>query len=150
MRQINRIILHCSASKDGVPVTYADLLRIHLARGFRKIGYHYIIEPDGTMFTGRPEREIGAHCEGHNADSIGICMLGTLRFSEDAWKAQAQLVTALLRRYPSAEVVGHRDMSPDLDKDGKIEPNEWLKLCPNYDVRSWVASKFTPAKENIL
>ena len=73
MRHINEIIIHCSATPEGRDYTVADIDRWHKARGWRGIGYHYVIYRDGSVHAGRPVEQIGAHCTGHNANSIGIC-----------------------------------------------------------------------------
>ena len=75
-RKINSIILHCSATVDGKQVTVDDITKWHKARGFNTIGYHYVIYLDGTVHVGRNIDVIGAHCEGHNTGSIGICYVG--------------------------------------------------------------------------
>ncbi len=149
-RAITDIIIHCSGSKDGKPVSRESLEAMHKARGFRAIGYHYVIEPNGDVVTGRPEAEVGAHVEGHNAHSIGICMIGTERYSVEAWAALRLIVRSLQRRYPKATIKGHRDYSPDLDKDGKIERNEWIKTCPGFDVAEWLHTGGIPSQEEIL
>ncbi len=71
------IILHCSATKEGEDFTAKDIDRWHKERGFKKIGYHFVIDLDGTLEKGRQLNERGAHCKGHN-DSIGICYIGGL------------------------------------------------------------------------
>lgn len=78
MRKITEIILHCSATPEGRDYTVADIDRWHRARGFAKIGYHYVIYRDGSVHIGRPVREVGAHCKGHNQLSIGVCYIGGL------------------------------------------------------------------------
>ena len=78
MRQIKYIVLHCSATKEGVPFGIEDIDRWHRQRGFRKVGYHYVIEIDGEIRKGRDIAEIGAHVQGSNANSIGICYIGGL------------------------------------------------------------------------
>ena len=78
MRQINDIIVHCSATKEGRDYTVADIDRWHKARGWRCIGYHYVIYRDGSVHAGRPVEQIGAHVTNHNANSIGICYIGGL------------------------------------------------------------------------
>lgn len=78
MRQINKIILHCSATKEGQEYDREDIKEWHLQRGFTDIGYHYVITLDGTIQEGRDIRTIGAHCSGHNTGSIGICYIGGL------------------------------------------------------------------------
>lgn len=76
MREINRIILHCSATPQGANFTAADIRSWHLARGWSDIGYHYVIGIDGTVESGRCISKQGAHTKGHNKDSIGICYIG--------------------------------------------------------------------------
>lgn len=76
MRQINEIILHCAATPEGKEFYAADIEKWHKQKGYLKIGYHYVIDLDGTIEAGRPEPEVGAHCAGHNAHSIGICTIG--------------------------------------------------------------------------
>lgn len=137
MREIKHIVIHCSATPDGKVVTVDDIDRMHRERGFKRIGYHFVIELDGTRKPGRALVDIGAHVEGSNAHSIGICMIGTARFSEAQWDALYTLVRELEYEFPQAVVLGHRDFSPDLDGDGIIEPWEWFKLCPGFDVAAW-------------
>lgn len=146
MRRINKIVLHCSATAEGRLFTAADIDSMHRARGFRKIGYHFFVRLDGTLETGRALEEIGAHVEGHNADSIGICYAGGL--TADGKKAKdtrtpeqrdtlARLLRDLRIQFPGARILGHRDLSPDRDRDGKVEPHEWLKECPCFDAPAW-------------
>ena len=78
MRNINRVILHCSATAEGDDID-ADTIRAwHLSRGWSDIGYHYVIRLDGTIESGRPINKIGAHARGQNKDSVGICYVGGL------------------------------------------------------------------------
>lgn len=72
------IIIHCSATKEGVNYDLKDIDSWHRGRGFKKVGYHFVIRLDGTIETGRGENEVGAHCTGHNGRSIGICYIGGL------------------------------------------------------------------------
>jgi SAM-dependent methyltransferase len=78
MRKIDRIIIHCTATPQGREVTVGEVDRWHRARGFSGIGYHYLIGLDGNMRTGRSVKQAGAHCEGQNAHSIGVCYVGGL------------------------------------------------------------------------
>jgi len=124
VRSIHKIILHCSAS--DVPKQTAALIdQWHRARGFRKIGYHYFIRQDGTIERGRNEEEIGAHCEGENSSSIGICLAGLSNFSSSQFASLRTLLADLRSRYPHATVHGHREF-PSAIKQGKT--------CPVYDV----------------
>ena len=78
MRNVNEIIIHCSATPEGRNFKASDIDHWHRQRGFKKIGYHYVIDLDGTIEVGRDEDEIGAHCVGHNRESLGICYIGGL------------------------------------------------------------------------
>ncbi|KAA2237254.1 N-acetylmuramoyl-L-alanine amidase [Salinarimonas soli] len=140
------IVLHCSATRAGQAVTAAQIRDWHLARGFSDIGYHRVIRRDGTVEAGRPLDAVGAHVAGHNARSVGVCLVGGLddrtgapadTFTPAQWTALRALVGELVARYPGARVLGHRDLSPDLDGDGVVEPREWLKSCPCFDARAW-------------
>lgn len=76
MRKINEIILHCSATPEGKDFKAKDIRRWHKEKGWSDIGYHYIIDLDGTVEKGRADEKIGSHCLNHNANSIGICYIG--------------------------------------------------------------------------
>lgn len=117
MRKINLIIIHCSATKEGADFNAADILRWHLQRGFRDIGYHYIVRLDGTIETGRPLEEVGAHCSGYNAHSIGVCYVGGLdkdgKAKDTRTPAQKAALVSLLKKlkaqFPKATIHGHRE-----------------------------------------
>ncbi|WP_394707662.1 N-acetylmuramoyl-L-alanine amidase [uncultured Bacteroides sp.] len=137
------IIIHCSATPEGRDVTAADIDRWHRQRGFWSIGYHYVIRLDGSIEQGRDVCLTGAHCMGWNERSVGICYVGGLDehghpkdTRTDAQRASLiRLVKALRMVFPSiSQVLGHRDTSPDLDGNGIITPNEYMKACPCFDV----------------
>lgn len=127
MRDISEIIVHCTATPAGRPVTVADVDRWHRQRGFRSIGYHYLVYLDGAVCAGRPESETGAHCKGHNACSVGVCYVGGLTpdgraadtRTEEQRKSLVALLRELLSRYPNAVIRGHRDFA--------------AKDCPCFD-----------------
>ena len=132
MRQINQIIIHCSATPEGRDITVDTIRQWHKQRGFRDIGYHYIIYRDGSIHVGRPESQQGAHCTGHNANSIGICYVGGMErdMSEPKdtrtpaqCKALAELCHELIRKYPEASIHGHNEFAN--------------KACPSFNVRQW-------------
>ncbi len=141
MRTITLIILHCSATKATQRYTFRQCKADHLQRGWKDIGYHYYITRDGQVHEGRPLWQVGAHCKDHNQHSIGICYEGGLDAMgepcDTRTKAQRQSMRALLERltgqFPSAIIMGHRDLSPDLDGNGRIDPDEWQKQCPCFD-----------------
>lgn len=78
MRDINKIILHCSATKEGKDFDVNDIREWHIQQNFVDVGYHYVIKIDGTIQDGRNIRTTGAHCKGQNYGSIGICYIGGL------------------------------------------------------------------------
>ena len=76
MRQINKLIVHCSATREGQNVTVDTIRDWHLARGWTDIGYHFYIDVEGNIQKGRDIAKIGAHTKGQNRNSIGICYCG--------------------------------------------------------------------------
>ena len=141
MRKITMIVLHCSAI---MPNQHQDIKNIddyHKSKGWKGVGYHFYVRRDGTVERGRPIEEVGAHCVNHNRYSIGICYEGGLDAAgypcDTRTRTQHESMRALLTRlhdqFPSAIIMGHRDLSPDLDGNGRIEPDEWIKQCPCFD-----------------
>lgn len=144
MRTIDHIIIHCSATCEGSSLSVEELEKMHRRRGFRGIGYHYYIRRDGTVVNTRPLEVVGAHCKGNNAHSVGICYEGGLDVrgnpkdtrTPEQRSAMHLLVAQLLKRFKNNVCIcGHRDLSPDLNGDGVIEPEEWVKECPCFEVR---------------
>jgi N-acetylmuramoyl-L-alanine amidase len=125
----------------------ADIDRAHRKRGFFEIGYHFVIGRDGLIEEGRPLNRQGAHVVGFNHISVGICMVGGVsehdankvenNFTPAQFNSLRKLLIDLQQKFPGARVVGHRDLSPDRNKDGRITPNEWLKGCPSFDAPAW-------------
>ena len=142
MMGVKYIVIHCSATRAGEDIGAKEIDLRHRRRGWQGIGYHYVIRLDGTVELGRPCNKIGAHVYGYNKCSIGICYVGGLdeNGQPDDTRTDAQkkslriLVRELRATFPDAKVVGHRDLSPDVNGDGIIEKWEWLKDCPCFDV----------------
>lgn len=132
MRKINEIIIHCSATPRGRNTTVNDIDLWHKARGFKCIGYHYVVYLDGSVHKGREENEMGAHCIGHNANSIGVCYVGGCLDDTKMTPADTRtpsqrealkaLVAQLKQKYPQAKVWGHRDFA--------------AKACPCFDAKT--------------
>ncbi len=127
-RKINEIIVHCTATAEGKNFKAADIDRWHKQRGWDGIGYHHVVDLDGTVEPGRPESKQGAHCLGHNANSVGVVYVGGLASDGKTPKdtrtpqqkaALVKLLTELKRRYPGATIHGHRDFA--------------AKACPSFD-----------------
>lgn len=131
MREIDDIIIHCTATRKNKHYDVATIRKWHLANGWDDIGYHYVIYIDGSLHVGRPLDIDGAHAFGHNHGSIGICYVDGLnrqgRPANTLNKKQEQtlvtLITALRALFPSAGLHGHNDYSN--------------KECPCFDVSSW-------------
>jgi len=142
-REVDLIVIHCSASKETVDYTFEQCIRDHRARGFHTCGYHRFISKDGTVHFGRDFDHVGAHVAGHNGHSIGICYEGGCdkngkakdTRTEEQKIALIQVITeaVLWAEGNITRICGHRDMSPDKDGDGVVEPHEWVKACPCFD-----------------
>jgi len=128
-RTINRIIVHCTATPEGRVETVESIRRMHKANGWADIGYHYLIGLNGERWNGRNVNLVGAHCEGYNANSIGVCYVGgcdkNMKAKDTRTDKQKAALIALLKDlrklYPKAKIVSHRD----LDRKGKA--------CPSFD-----------------
>ena len=135
MRSIDKIIIHCSATQEGREISAATIDKWHKKRGWRGIGYHYVIGLDGMIEYGRPITETGAHVKGHNKGSIGICYIGGLdsvsktakdtRTSEQK-ESLLDLIKTLKKLHPQATVHGHNEFSS--------------KACPCYDANAEYAN----------
>ena len=143
MRDINLIVIHCSATKEGKDYSVGDIRKWHKKRGFKDIGYHFVITLVGKIKKGRPIEQPGAHAKGYNSNSIGVCYIGGLDFNGNPkdTRTLAQIhalrnnVDTLRAIYgDNVGVVGHRDLSVDLNGDGVISKNEWMKSCPCFDI----------------
>lgn len=120
MRQIKEIIIHCSATPDGKDYTVNDIDRWHRAKGWNGIGYHFVIYCDGSIHVGRPLAAVGAHCQGHNAISIGICYIGGMtadnKVPKDTRTTQQRdslraLIEQLQEEFPHATIHGHNEFA---------------------------------------
>lgn len=118
MRTIDMHIIHCSDSTFG---DAAEIDRWHKARGWRGIGYHFVILRDGTVEVGRPLNQIGAHVRGHNRTSVGTCLIGKTEVTSEQFTSLRVLHLTLKAMLPELQVCGHRQLDPH-------------KSCPNFDV----------------
>lgn len=130
MRAINRIIIHCAATKGDVSAATIKKWHTETVHKWRDIGYHYVIRFNGTIEVGRPIAESGAHAKGHNRDSIGICLAGgkggLINYTDAQWHSLRILTEGLSERYdiPDEGIIGHNDVTN-------------RKTCPNFDVQKW-------------
>lgn len=145
MRKITTIIIHCAATKPSMDIGKAEIDKWHRARGFFGIGYHYVIRRDGSLETGRDLNKIGAHAQGHNSDSIGICLAGGIdedgkpecNYTKAQWHTLNNLVDQLQKDIPQiTKIIGHNDVS--------------AKACPCFNVKAWQNQARGIAKENLI
>jgi len=139
MRNITKIVIHCAYTRPDMDVGAAEIRRWHVdpppkGNGWADIGYHFVIRRDGTLEIGRPLARAGAHVTNHNANSIGICLVGGMRqdgrgaesnYTQKQWDALEGLVKDLVQRFPNARVLGHSDLAN--------------RACPVFDVAAWWA-----------
>lgn len=127
---IHSVTIHCSATPEGREFDAADIDRMHKARGWSGIGYHYVVLLNGEVERGRPENKKGAHVGGHNTGNIGVVYIGGVKTDGKTAKdtrtpeqktALRQIVSELKEKYPGVAVKGHRDWGAN-------------KACPSFDV----------------
>lgn len=139
--KVKYIVVHCSATKEGHDFKAEDIKKWHQAQGWATIGYHFVVDLDGSVEIGRPTEYQGAHVAGHNHDSLAVCYIGGLDANGNPKDTRTprqkqslrSLVSVLAKICKGAKIVGHRDLSKDLDGNGVIEPREWVKECPCFD-----------------
>ena len=139
MRKIKFIVLHCTAGPANQKTeSIIDYWKRVLK--WRSVGYHKLVNEDGTIETLANDDQITNGVAGHNSTSIHICYKGGWNGTDTRTPKQKESLLKLVKeykeKYPNAYVLGHRDLSPDLNKDGKITPNEWVKICPCFSATS--------------
>ena len=140
MRLINEIIVHCTATRPEwmwdrpTREKVEEVRRWHMQdRGWKDIGYHFLIDRDGTLAEGRPLDQVGAHTQGHNTGTIGVSLFGgfgssaTDKFSENFTPEQDKALRALIKHlssmYKITKVSGHNEYA--------------AKACPGFAVTKW-------------
>jgi N-acetylmuramoyl-L-alanine amidase len=138
-RTTNYIVIHCAATPPEMDIGLQEIRQWHVAKGWYDVGYHYIIRRDGSVENGRPHYAMGAHVKGYNQESLGICLVGGIKnlkenggnrisdnnFTISQMLTLPTLIEMVAALYPTAKVVGHRDL--DNKKD-----------CPSFDVHQWL------------
>jgi len=136
MRPLDKIILHCSATREGQHITVETIRQWHLKRGWSDIGYHYVIYLDGSIHKGRPIEKVGAHTSGQNTGSIGICYVGGVEKDGKTPKdtmtdlqetAMVNLIKALREEYGNMTLHGHNEFAAKACPSFKVyEKYDWL------------------------
>lgn len=109
-----------------------EIRQWHKEKGWLDIGYHFVIRRDGTVEAGREQSAVGSHVQGHNSDSVGVCLVGGIdakgnfeaNFTPDQMNALRSLLTSLQADYPKAVIRAHHDVAP--------------KACPSFDLGRWM------------
>ena len=138
IKSVDFLVVHCAATPPSMDIGVNEIRAWHQKRGWFDVGYHYVIRRDGVAEKGRPENRPGAHVRGANEISLGICLVGGVdrnnqpedNFMDAQMRTLKNLILELKGRYPSAGVIGHRDV-PGV-----------AKACPSFDVLRWYSDTF--------
>lgn len=136
------LVVHCSATRPSMDVGAKEMRAWHKQKGWSDIGYHFVIRRDGRVEKGRAENLVGSHVAGRNANSIGVCLVGGVseknfltaenNFTPEQFASLKTLLATLVKKYPGAVVLGHRDFP-------KV-----AKACPSFDARGWAKKEGLP------
>ena len=162
MAKLKYLVIHCTATPEGREVSSADIRRWHTSpasaggRGWKQVGYTDLFKLDGSverLVSNNEDAnvdpwEITNGVKGFNSISRHVVYAGGVdktgktkdTRTEAQKKALKEYVLDFHRRFPDVKIVGHRDLSPDKNGNGIIEPSEWIKACPSFDVSSWLTS----------
>ena len=141
MRNIKYIAVHCTASSQHA--TIKELLLEFKRKGWSKPGYHHIVDVNGKVFNALSEDEVSNGVKGFNSNIINVAYIGGIdakgkpvdNRTEEQKKSLLLLLKALKKKYPNAVIQGHRDFSPDTNKNGIVDPWERIKACPCFDAK---------------
>ena len=122
---INYLIIHCSDTGNNNNIDASIIHKMHINFGWEGIGYHKVILRSGKIENGRPEFWIGAHVKGKNKNSLGVCLIGTDKFTNEQFLSLKKVLLKWKKKYPNAQIIGHRDAVVT------------SKTCPNFNVRKW-------------
>ena len=122
---IKYLVVHCSDNPNNKNITALDIHKMHLGFGWDGIGYHKVVNRSGIIENGRPEFWKGAHTNGLNGNSLGVCLIGKDNFTDKQFASLEIILKAWIKTYKNSVILGHRDA---------IETD---KTCPNFDVKEW-------------
>ncbi len=134
MRRTPLLVIHCSATPPSMDIGVSEIDQWHKDRGWRGVGYHYVVRRDGTVEKGREDHVVGAHAKGYNSKSLSICLVGGVdadtkpqdNFTPEQKNALRTLIKELRGKYDIYSIVGHRDL-PGV-----------AKACPSFDVVDFI------------
>ena len=141
MRKITRIFVHCTASWQST-TTLASLRKEFKDKGWKNPGYHFVIFPNGKLVQMQDENMMANGVKGYNMGSIHVAWVGGIdkahsngidNRTPEQKIVLFDLLTKLKLKYKSAMILGHRDISPDLNHNGIVDPWERIKECPCFD-----------------
>lgn len=144
MRKIDYIVVHCTGTR---PETTIEGMKMHWkSLRWKNPGYHLVVRENGSVVRLTDDSKIANGVKGYNAKSLHVAYIGGLDKSGQKCCTlnlqQAGSLSIILeqwsKKYPEAKIVGHRDLSPDADGDGRIEECEWVKQCPCFDVQDFL------------
>jgi N-acetylmuramoyl-L-alanine amidase len=141
MRKIDWIIIHCTATRSTVK--HQTILNGWRAKGWDKNGYHWLVDDNGLAARLQDDSIVSNGVFGYNNNSINLCYIGGIGANgkpqdtrtEEQKGTLETLVMEYRKLYPNAKIQGHRDFSPDKNKNGVIETFEWIKICPCFDAK---------------
>ncbi|WP_314312711.1 N-acetylmuramoyl-L-alanine amidase [Hoylesella saccharolytica] len=142
MRTIKYIAVHCTAGSQHT--TIKELQQEFRRKGWKNPGYHYVVAADGTITQLLSEDKVSNGVKGYNSVLINVAYIGGIDAEgkpiDNRTAAQKASLMALLgmlhKKYPTATIQGHRDFSPDRNRNGRIEPSEYIKACPCFDAKA--------------
>lgn len=141
MRKIERIFVHCTAGSQHQSI--ADLRAEFKRKGWVNPGYNYVVEANGNVVQLLPDEQISNGVQGYNSTAINVAYLGGIDSSgkgvdnrtDEQKKALREVLRELKAKYPDAVILGHRDISPDTNGNGIVDPWERIKECPVFDAK---------------
>lgn len=142
MRAIKYIAVHCTAGSQHT--TIKELQQEFKRKGWKNPGYHYVVAADGTITQLLDEDKVSNGVKGYNSVLINVAYIGGIDTEgkpidnrTDAQKASLMALLGMLhKKYPTSTIQGHRDFSPDRNRNGRIEPSEYIKACPCFDAKA--------------
>ncbi len=118
MRSVKRIFVHCTAGSQRQKI--ADLQAEFRRKGWKNPGYHYVVQADGTVTQLLGEDRVSNGVKGYNSTSVNVAYMGGIDARGKA--VDNRTAEELKGRYPKAEILGHRDISPDRNGNGIVDP----------------------------